>query len=197
MGIGMLDGEHHPRCVGVPGTCTCSLLSLEDQILKLALLAVEDDDAFSPLGDEILQSGWVDWRAISLLIRSEILPSRWRSKLLRKALIDRFRQLASRGANVAYYVPCLRRGVYLDSKLARSEFARAVAASLLFKGWDLLPWPCVDKSRPRLPFCWICSRKFHGKSHRLMMVDGQEVPVHARCARDEGAQHYLLPETKR
>jgi len=39
--------------------------------------------------------------------------------------------------------------------------------------------------RPRLMFCWVCSRRLHGRSHRVAVVDGREVIVHADCARTE------------
>ena len=37
--------------------------------------------------------------------------------------------------------------------------------------------------KPRLPFCWWCSRKFHGNFHRVIILDGQRREVHADCAR--------------
>jgi len=42
--------------------------------------------------------------------------------------------------------------------------------------------------KPRLPFCWVCSRQLHGKSHRVAIVHGNEVVVHASCASDEGLE---------
>jgi hypothetical protein len=37
--------------------------------------------------------------------------------------------------------------------------------------------------KPRLPFCWWCSRKFHGNFHRVVILDGMRREVHADCAR--------------
>jgi hypothetical protein len=40
--------------------------------------------------------------------------------------------------------------------------------------------------RPRLRFCWVCSRQLMGNFHRVAIVDdGNEVIVHADCARRE------------
>jgi hypothetical protein len=41
-------------------------------------------------------------------------------------------------------------------------------------------------AKPRLPFCWVCSRKLHGNFHRVAVVNGLEVVVHAACAKSEG-----------
>jgi hypothetical protein len=41
-------------------------------------------------------------------------------------------------------------------------------------------------AKPRLPFCWVCSRKLHGRFHRVAVVHGLEVVVHADCAKREG-----------
>lgn len=40
-------------------------------------------------------------------------------------------------------------------------------------------------ARPRLPFCWVCSRHLRGNFHRVAVVDGNEVVVHASCAERE------------
>lgn len=39
--------------------------------------------------------------------------------------------------------------------------------------------------RPRLRFCWVCSGKLHGNFHRVAVVEGREVIVHAICAEKE------------
>lgn len=38
-------------------------------------------------------------------------------------------------------------------------------------------------AKPRLRFCWACSKKLHGNFHRVAIVDDHEVTVHADCAR--------------
>lgn len=43
-------------------------------------------------------------------------------------------------------------------------------------------------AKPRLPFCWVCSRKLHGNFHRVCIVDGREVTTHADCAKRENLQ---------
>lgn len=40
-------------------------------------------------------------------------------------------------------------------------------------------------AKPRLRFCWVCSRKLHANFHRVAVVDGHEVVVHADCAKKE------------
>lgn len=40
-------------------------------------------------------------------------------------------------------------------------------------------------AKPRLRFCWVCSRQLHGNFHRVAIVDGHEVIVHATCAERE------------
>lgn len=40
-------------------------------------------------------------------------------------------------------------------------------------------------ARPPRSYCWICSRKFHGNFHRIALVEGGEVAVHALCAERE------------
>ena len=41
---------------------------------------------------------------------------------------------------------------------------------------------------PRLPFCWECSRRLYGTSHRKVVIDGVERIVHAACVevKDKG-----------
>lgn len=41
--------------------------------------------------------------------------------------------------------------------------------------------PGLLKGKPRLPFCWRCSRKLHGNAHRVVVIDGHERIVHAQC----------------
>ena len=38
--------------------------------------------------------------------------------------------------------------------------------------------------KPRLPFCWMCSRKLRANFHRVVVVDGVERIVHAACLRE-------------
>jgi hypothetical protein len=37
--------------------------------------------------------------------------------------------------------------------------------------------------KPRLPFCWECSRKLQGTIHTIVVVDGVERIVHKACAK--------------
>lgn len=41
---------------------------------------------------------------------------------------------------------------------------------------------------PKYRFCWVCSRQLHGNFHRVAIVDGHDVIVHADCAAKEGLQ---------
>lgn len=41
-------------------------------------------------------------------------------------------------------------------------------------------------AKPKYRFCWACSRRLHGNFHRVAVVDGHEVPVHADCAKRDG-----------
>ena len=43
-------------------------------------------------------------------------------------------------------------------------------------------------SKPRYRFCWVCSRKLQANFHRVAIVDGHEVIVHAACAKREGLE---------
>lgn len=43
-------------------------------------------------------------------------------------------------------------------------------------------------ARPKYRFCWACSRQLHGNFHRVAIVDGNEVIVHADCARRDGLE---------
>lgn len=38
------------------------------------------------------------------------------------------------------------------------------------------------KPKPRVRFCWACSRKLYGVSHVLRVIDGCERILHATCA---------------
>jgi len=40
-------------------------------------------------------------------------------------------------------------------------------------------------AKPRVRFCWVCSRQLQGNFHRVAMVDGHAVVVHADCASRE------------
>ena len=40
-------------------------------------------------------------------------------------------------------------------------------------------------AKPRLRFCWVCSRKLRANFHRVAIVNGHEVIVHADCAERE------------
>jgi len=40
-------------------------------------------------------------------------------------------------------------------------------------------------SKPKYRFCWVCSRQLQANFHRVAIVDGHEVIVHAACARQE------------
>jgi len=40
-------------------------------------------------------------------------------------------------------------------------------------------------AKPRYRFCWACSRQLRGAFHRVCLVDGHEVIVHAHCAERE------------
>lgn len=41
---------------------------------------------------------------------------------------------------------------------------------------------------PPKRWCWSCSKKLHGNFHRIAIVDGHEVVVHASCARLDGLE---------
>ena len=41
-------------------------------------------------------------------------------------------------------------------------------------------------AKPRVRFCWSCSRKLHANFHRVVLVEGVERVVHAACARKDG-----------
>lgn len=55
-------------------------------------------------------------------------------------------------------------------------------------------------AKPRLRFCWVCSRKLQGNFHRVAIVDGREVIVHASCAEKERLEikpdAHLAPRTE-
>lgn len=36
--------------------------------------------------------------------------------------------------------------------------------------------------RPKYLFCWVCSRKLHGRAHQVVIIDGAERIVHKQCA---------------
>lgn len=38
--------------------------------------------------------------------------------------------------------------------------------------------------KPRLPFCWWCSRKLYGTISATLVIDGHERILHKACARD-------------
>lgn len=40
-------------------------------------------------------------------------------------------------------------------------------------------------AKPRYRFCWVCSRRLQANFHRVAIVDGLEVIVHAACAERE------------
>jgi hypothetical protein len=43
--------------------------------------------------------------------------------------------------------------------------------------------------RPKLRWCWVCSKQLHGNFHRVAIgQDGHEHIVHAYCAESEGLQ---------
>ncbi len=56
-------------------------------------------------------------------------------------------------------------------------------------------------AKPRYRFCWSCSRQLHGNFHRVAIVDGNEVTVHADCAKRDGLTikdgAHLAAHTKR
>lgn len=37
--------------------------------------------------------------------------------------------------------------------------------------------------KPRLPFCWECSRKLYGTIHAVITVDGVDRIFHKACAK--------------
>ena len=43
-------------------------------------------------------------------------------------------------------------------------------------------------AKPRLRWCWVCSRKLHANFHRVAIVDGRETIVHADCAERDGLE---------
>jgi hypothetical protein len=49
-------------------------------------------------------------------------------------------------------------------------------------------------TKPRVPFCWRCSRKLRGNFHRVVVLDGIERIVHAMCSGPPGKDGPLLEE---
>lgn len=47
-------------------------------------------------------------------------------------------------------------------------------------------------AKPRLMWCWECSRKLHGRAHLVVRVEGVEHVVHADCA--ERAGYEVVPD---
>ena len=43
-------------------------------------------------------------------------------------------------------------------------------------------------AKPKYRFCWVCSRQLQANFHRVAVVDGHEVVVHADCAEREGLE---------
>lgn len=43
-------------------------------------------------------------------------------------------------------------------------------------------------ARPPRRWCWVCSRQLQANFHRIAIVDGHEVVVHAGCAEREGLE---------
>jgi hypothetical protein len=41
-------------------------------------------------------------------------------------------------------------------------------------------------AKPKYMFCWECSRRLHANFHRVCVVQGNRVIVHAECAEREG-----------
>lgn len=39
-------------------------------------------------------------------------------------------------------------------------------------------------TKPRVSFCWLCSKRLRLPHHRVLVVDGVEHPVHAICLRE-------------
>jgi len=43
--------------------------------------------------------------------------------------------------------------------------------------------------KPKVRFCWACSRQLHGNFHRVVRTpDGHEVVAHATCAARDGLE---------
>ncbi len=49
------------------------------------------------------------------------------------------------------------------------------------------------KPKPRYRFCWACSRKLHGNSYVLRVIDGYERILHGTCAADIEAGIEVMP----
>lgn len=47
-------------------------------------------------------------------------------------------------------------------------------------------------AKPKYRICWSCNRRLQGNFHRVCIVGGHEVFVHADCARREGLE--IKPE---
>ncbi len=43
-------------------------------------------------------------------------------------------------------------------------------------------------AKPKYRLCWACNKQLHGNFHRVCIVDGREVIVHADCARRDGLE---------
>ena len=99
-----------------------------DDLLRLALRAVDDRAARPVLGDVVLESGWSDPRVMSLL-----QPQQW--------LFSGMHVFS--GDAPRHRVRTHLRAANLSRKNARNPTARwcrAVAAVLLFGGWTLQRW---------------------------------------------------------
>ena len=47
-------------------------------------------------------------------------------------------------------------------------------------------------AKPRVRFCWVCSGKLQANFHRVAIVAGREVVVHAICAEIESLE--IVPD---
>lgn len=122
---------------------------MSEILLALALEALESEGAREVLSDAVQESGWSDWRALFLLLSSNVAPDRAR---MEHWSIWQLQDLA-RGPDSK------RRARHLERlAVAREErWARAVAAVLLFGDWSRTRWPGVADVRtladqPRVPF---------------------------------------------
>ncbi len=48
-------------------------------------------------------------------------------------------------------------------------------------------------SKPRVRFCWACSRKLRGNHHVIRFIDGHERVLHAICADELEAGIEVMP----
>lgn len=139
-----------------------------DDLLRLALRAIDDRTVRPVLGDAVLESNWADHRVAHLLT----VPTWTRS--------------GSGERPHAWRVRSLSRAWNLSRKSARNptkRWCRAVAAVLLFAQWDVQRWPGTDSSWTEPP-TWDEILRSYYPEERV-----------TRAAYDESPLLRMLPRT--